>query len=292
MRRSPEARPCSSRSSPTPAGSPRPASALAWQDQHQRPQGPSPARAHQHPATAGVPAKSLRSACRHPFRDTSHAPSRGSPAVRSGHPPLPTTRNLCPPPFLGRRRPGYSRFPSLACISSRADPGPDPPVPLRSGAARLIVMGVEADSPVDASNRKVTTLADFREALANRPEGRDLLVRILKGSKARVLSTDPADPALARLPAARPSTPRRSPRPSLRRSGSEILPIPDPKDEAGQADAPSPLVGGLGAWHYRRRSRSSRSGRQQLTSPSPQQPSPTRGKTPLSPSRGREPMAH
>jgi serine protease Do len=60
----------------------------------------------------------------------------------------------------------------------------------------LIVMGVETDSPADrggleigmvitdAANRKVASLAEFREALANRPAGRDLLVRILKGNKA------------------------------------------------------------------------------------------------------------
>ena len=60
----------------------------------------------------------------------------------------------------------------------------------------LIVMGVEADSPADrgglevgmvitdAANRKVLSLPEFREALASRPAGRDLLVRILKGTKA------------------------------------------------------------------------------------------------------------
>ncbi len=57
-------------------------------------------------------------------------------------------------------------------------------------------MGVEPDSPADrgglevgmvitdAANRKVASLPEFREALANRPAGRDLLVRILKGTKA------------------------------------------------------------------------------------------------------------
>ena len=60
----------------------------------------------------------------------------------------------------------------------------------------LIVMGVEPDSPADrggleigmvitdAANRKVASLPEFREALAKRPAGADLLVRILKGAKA------------------------------------------------------------------------------------------------------------
>lgn len=60
----------------------------------------------------------------------------------------------------------------------------------------LVVVGVEPDSPADrggleigmvitdAANRKVSSLPEFREAVANRPAGRDLLVRILKGSKA------------------------------------------------------------------------------------------------------------
>jgi len=57
-------------------------------------------------------------------------------------------------------------------------------------------MGVEPDGPADrgglevgmvitdAANRKVPSLPEFREALSKRPAGADLLVRILKGTKA------------------------------------------------------------------------------------------------------------
>jgi serine protease Do len=82
----------------------------------------------------------------------------------------------------------------------------------------LIVTGVEPDGPADrgglevgmvitdAASRKVTTLAEFREAVSGRPPGRDLLIRILKGTKAefRVIVDRPAasgaDPALDPLP--------------------------------------------------------------------------------------------
>jgi len=92
----------------------------------------------------------------------------------------------------------------------------------------IIVIGVEPDGPADrggleigmvitdAAGRKVANLAEFREAMAGRPPNRDLLVRILKGSKAefRVIvdrSTvpapgpeEPAPPDLRPLP--RPDT--------------------------------------------------------------------------------------
>jgi serine protease Do len=72
----------------------------------------------------------------------------------------------------------------------------------------LIVTGVEPDGPADrgglevgmvvtdAANRKVPSLADFREALAGRAPDRDLLLRVLKGTKAEfrviVNSSNPA----------------------------------------------------------------------------------------------------
>ncbi|HWE36219.1 MAG TPA: trypsin-like peptidase domain-containing protein [Isosphaeraceae bacterium] len=71
----------------------------------------------------------------------------------------------------------------------------------------LVVVGVEPDSPADrgglevgnvvtdAGRRRVAALADFRAALAKRPEGHDLILRILKGSKPefRVLIGPAAD---------------------------------------------------------------------------------------------------
>ena len=54
----------------------------------------------------------------------------------------------------------------------------------------------------DAAGRKVNSFVDFREALANRPEGRDLLIRILKGTKAefRVMVNRSEDPEPAKKP--------------------------------------------------------------------------------------------
>jgi len=74
----------------------------------------------------------------------------------------------------------------------------------------LIVTGVEPDGPADrggleigmvitdAGGRKVANLTEFREAAATRPAGRDLLIRIAKGSKSefRVI-VDPSGPANA-----------------------------------------------------------------------------------------------
>ena len=82
----------------------------------------------------------------------------------------------------------------------------------------LIVAGVEPDGPADrggleigmvitdAAGRKVANLAEFREAIARRPAGRDLLFRVLKGSKAefRVI----LDPAIPTSPDPGATTPR------------------------------------------------------------------------------------
>ena len=106
----------------------------------------------------------------------------------------------------------------------------------------LIVIGVEPDGPgdrgglevgmviTDASNRKVATLPEFREALANRPAGRDLLIRILKGSKAefRVI----VDPSGASAPPADPGPPAESPR-------LEAIPPPNPEPGASRSTRPN-----------------------------------------------------
>ncbi len=102
----------------------------------------------------------------------------------------------------------------------------------------LIVTGVEPDGPADrgglelgmvvtdAGGRKVANLAEFRGALAARPPGRDLLLRILRGPKAefRVL-VDPAGPAKDNGPA-------------------QIEPIPEPDAATirGEDPAESPPV--------------------------------------------------
>jgi len=102
----------------------------------------------------------------------------------------------------------------------------------------LIVIGVEPDGPADrgglevgmvvtdASNRKVATLPEFREALARRPPGRDLLVRILKGAKAefRVI-LDPSSPANAGPAQADDPGPASPP---LETPRLDPIPTPDP----------------------------------------------------------------
>ena len=102
--------------------------------------------------------------------------------------------------------------------------------------------GVKPDGPADrgglevgmvitdAAGRKVSNLVEFREALANRPPHRDLLVRILKGTKAEfrviVHRSGSPDPAPTSLP------PLDSPRPE---------PLPGrPKDTRRPPRGPSP----------------------------------------------------
>ena len=105
-------------------------------------------------------------------------------------------------------------------------------------------MGVESDGPADrggleigmvitdAANRKVASLTEFREALANRPAGRDLLVRILKGNKAefRVIldrsSTTGAGPAIEGPDPLDPI-----PRPETKPGPGDPSKAPDPKPD-------------------------------------------------------------
>jgi len=151
------------------------------------------------------------------------------PTIRS----RPTTPENSGPQETAARSP--TRFPELGLRLSE----PNPSLIRRFRFVRepqgLIVMDVEPDSPsdrgglevgmviTDAANRKVTSLPEFREALAQRPGGRDLLVRILKGNKAefRVIfdktnpdETSKPDPEIS-LPRVEPptteSTPTRKP---------------------------------------------------------------------------------
>ena len=89
-----------------------------------------------------------------------------------------------------------TRFPELGLRLSEPTPALARRFRFEKDPVGLVVIGVEPDGPADrggleigmvitdSAGRKVSGLADFRASLANRPEGRDLLVRILKGSKA------------------------------------------------------------------------------------------------------------
>jgi len=156
------------------------------------------------------------------FRMAVPGPARVVPAPAFEVPvPVPAPVNTEPPlippsaPNLGEtvaRSP--SRFPELGLRIS----GPTPALIRRFGFDRepagLIVTGVEPDGPADrgglevgmvltdVAGRKVAGVDDFREAVARRPPGKDLLIRILKGSKAefRVIPDQAAPPGAASNP--------------------------------------------------------------------------------------------
>ena len=94
---------------------------------------------------------------------------------------------------------------------------------LTRGVAGLVITSVDPESPADrgglepgmlltdAGGKLVGNVADFRQALVDRPAGRDLLVRIRKGAKAEFrvivaptkgITAEPAEPALEPLPPA------------------------------------------------------------------------------------------
>ncbi|MEJ7637195.1 MAG: trypsin-like peptidase domain-containing protein [Singulisphaera sp.] len=95
---------------------------------------------------------------------------------------------------LESRAPG--RFPALGLRLGEPTPSLARRFHLGDSPTGLIVLGVEPGSPADrgglevgllitdVANRKVESLTDFRAALAGRTEGRDLLFRVLKDSKA------------------------------------------------------------------------------------------------------------
>ncbi len=120
-------------------------------------------------------------------------------AVAPVPPPVPvqtpaaSTASALRPAETAARSP--TRFPELGLRLSE----PTPALIRRFGFDReptgLIVTGVEPEGPgdrgglevgmvvTDVADRKVDSVDDFREAVARRPPGRDLLVRILKGEK-------------------------------------------------------------------------------------------------------------
>jgi serine protease Do len=124
-----------------------------------------------------------------------------TPDVRGAATP-PSSRNATSAATADARNP--TRFPELGLRLSE----PTPDLAARYGyepqPGGLFVRGVEPDGPADrggleigmvitdAAGAKVKTLADFRASLARRPAGGDLILRILKGSKAefRVLLGD------------------------------------------------------------------------------------------------------
>jgi len=166
----------------------------------------------------------------------------GPPAVAPGAAPS-TRSNPSPPAETGPPQETASRtptrFPELGLRLAEPTPALIRRFRFDREPRGLIVMGVEPEGPADrggievgmvltdAANRKVATLAEFREALANRPAGRDLLVRILKGTKAefRVIVDQPAgaEPPLP-LP-----LPEESPR---------LEPLPTPKPEEARTPEP------------------------------------------------------
>ena len=151
----------------------------------------------------------------------------GRPAIRSQpSEPVPPAAG---PQETAARSP--SRFPDLGLRLAEPTPALIRRFRFDREPQGLIVMGVEADGPADrgglevgmvitdAANRKVSSLPEFREALATRPAGRDLLVRILKGAKAefRVILDRP-NPAGPEPPLLEP----------LPRPGAAPVPAPRP----------------------------------------------------------------
>ena len=160
----------------------------------------------------------------------------GPPVIRSrpSNPDEPPT-NPPGPQETAARSP--TRFPELGLRLSEPNPSLVRRFRLDRDPRGLFVVGVEPDSPADrgglevgmvitdAANRKVSSLPEFREALAKKPARRDLLLRVLKGSKAefRVL-LDPSNPS--------------SEAPATDASAPEISPKLDPLPSPGPGEAP------------------------------------------------------
>ncbi|WP_435007402.1 trypsin-like peptidase domain-containing protein [Tundrisphaera lichenicola] len=141
-------------------------------------------------------------------------PGTVNPPVIRSQPLPPEGPNPLPEAFeTAVRTP--TRFPDLGLRLSEPTPALIRKFRLDLATDGLFVTGIEPDGPADrggleigmvitdAAGRKVNSLVAFREALANRPAGRDLLIRILKGTKAefRVLVDRSEQPEPAKQPA-------------------------------------------------------------------------------------------
>jgi serine protease Do len=108
-----------------------------------------------------------------------------------------------------------SRFPALGLRLEAPTPALVQRFGLDPAARGLVVVGVEPDGPADrgglepgmvitdVAERRVSSLAEFRSALARRPPGRDLVLRVLKGPKAEfrvLLDSSPPPPDDAPAP--------------------------------------------------------------------------------------------
>ena len=110
-----------------------------------------------------------------------------APAPSPGLDPL-------PPPVETSSR--SASFPSIGVNLAEATPALLERFHLDRGGSGLVIMSVDPTSPADrggleagmlltdAGGKLVGNVADFRQAIADRAPGRDLLVRIRKGSKA------------------------------------------------------------------------------------------------------------
>jgi serine protease Do len=165
------------------------------------------------------------------------------PTIRS-RPTNPGEPEVVPPEPLETAVRTPTRFPDLGLRVSEPSPALVRKFRLDREPRGLFVTGVEPDGPADrggleigmvitdAAGRKVSNLVEFREALANRPANRDLLVRILKGTKAefRVIvdRSSPPDPGPLDLP------------PPLDPPRAEPVPRADPKDIPTPGERPEP----------------------------------------------------
>ncbi len=141
-------------------------------------------------------------------------PALGSAPVRSAPAATTTSRS--------------AKFPSLGLNLAESTPTLIKRFGLDRGTSGLIITGIDPDGPADrgglepgmvitdAGGRMVGNLEDFQEVFKGRPAGRDLLVRIRKGSKVefRVVvtpekGTEPTPP----LEPLSPTNPTAEPRP-------------------------------------------------------------------------------